>query len=242
MSRNRPKGFKKTELKPHLNVYWCIPPKENAAFVACMEDVLDLYQRPYDPNCPLICMDEKPLQLLDHVRTQLPMRPGSVQKTDSEYLRNGTCSIFVFCEPLADWRHVHACKQRTRVDWAEQVRILLEEFYPSAPRIRLVMDNLNTHSVASLYEAFPAEHARRLASRLEIHYTPKHGSWLNIAEIELSVLSQQCLDRRIATIDLLNDQLAAWECSRNHHQKGVVWHFTTQDARVALRSLYPKFL
>jgi len=155
-----------------------------------MEDVLDLYQQPIEESSPVICMDEKPLQLLDESRTPIPMEPRKPERQDGEYIRNGTCSIFIFTEPLAGWRHVAACERRTRIDWANQIRDLLEIHYPHTSKLRIVMDNLNTHSISSLYEAFPPEIARSLAKRLEIHYTPKHGSWLNIAEIELSVMSK----------------------------------------------------
>jgi DDE superfamily endonuclease len=168
------------------------------------------------------------------------MKSGKPQRQDGEYIRNGTCSIFIFTEPLAGWRHVTACERRTRIDWANQIRELLEIHYPNTPKIRLVMDNLNTHSITSLYEAFTPETARTLAKRLEIHYTPKHGSWLNIAEIELSVLSGQCLDRRIATIASLHSELSAWEAARNRNQKGVDWQFTTDTARIKLKRLYPQ--
>ncbi|MCF2938350.1 IS630 family transposase [Paenibacillus alkaliterrae] len=233
--------LKKNELKPHLRKCWCIPPEQNAAFVAAMEDVLDVYQQPYDPDCPVICMDEKPYQLLDEARQPIPMKPAKPLREDSEYVRNGTCSIFIFTEPLAGWRHVAVSERRTRIDWAEQVRELLEVHYPQAPKIKLVMDNLNTHSIASLYQAFEPETARRLAKRLEIHYTPKHGSWLNIAEIELSVMTSQCLGRRIPSLAELADELSAWEHSRNQSQKGVDWQFTTNEARIKLKRLYPQF-
>lgn len=205
-----------------------------------MEDVLEVYALPYDEKIPLICMDEKPYQLLGEKLEPLPMGPGSPQKQDYEYIRNGVCSIFVFTEPLAGWRHVCAKEQRTKVDWASQIKELLEVHYPMAEKVRLVMDNLNTHTIGSLYEAFPPAQALALAKRLEIHYTPKHGSWLNIAEIELNVLTMQCLDRRIPSIVELNRHLAAWETSRNHTTKHVDWHFTTQQARDKLKWLYPK--
>lgn len=206
-----------------------------------MEDILDLYQQPFDESYPVICMDEKPLQLLDETRTAIPMEPGNPERQDGEYVRNGTCSIFIFTEPLAGWRHVYASERRTRIDWANQIRELLEIHYADIPKIRLVMDNLNTHSISSLYEAFPPETARNLAKRLEIHYTPKHGSWLNIAEIELSVMTKQCLDRRIPSIILLRSELAQWECARNKSQRGVDWQFTTETARIKLKRLYPQF-
>ena len=206
-----------------------------------MEDILDLYQQPFDEEYPVICMDEKPHQLLGESRTTIPMEPGNPERQDGEYIRNGTCSIFIFTEPLAGWRHVDVCERRTRIDWADQIRELLEVYYPDTPKIRLVMDNLNTHSISSLYEAFPPETARSMAKRLEIHYTPKHGSWLNIAEIELSVMTRQCLDRRISSIPSLRSELAEWESARNNCQKGVDWQFTTETARIKLKRLYPKF-
>lgn len=205
-----------------------------------MEDVLEAYALPYDEKIPLICMDEKPYQLLDEKLKPLPMKPGKSQKQDYEYIRNGTCSIFIFTEPLAGWRHVCAKEHRTKIDWASQIKELLEVHYPTAEKVRLVMDNLNTHTIGSLYEAFPPAQALALAKRLEIHYTPKHGSWLNIAEIERNVLTMQCLDRRIPSIVELNRHLAAWETSRNHSTKHVDWHFTTQQARDKLKWLYPK--
>ena len=214
---------------------------QNAAFVACMEDVLDLYQQPFSSDYSVICMDEKPYQLLDETRNPIPMQPGNPQRFDGEYSRNGTCCIFVFTEPLAGWRHVTVSERRTRIDWAHRVQELLEVYYPDTPCIRLVMDNLNTHSIASLYEAFPPETARRLAKRLEIHYTPKHGSWLNIAEIELSVMARQCLGRRIPSIEQLGQELSVWEAERNLKQNGVDWQFTTTTARTKLKRLYPQF-
>lgn len=206
-----------------------------------MEDILDLYHQPFDASFPVVCMDEKPYQLLDETRTPIPMEPGKPERRDGEYLRNGTCCIFLFTEPLACWRHAAASERRTRIDWALHIRDLLEIHYPDATKVRLVMDNLNTHSIASLYEAFPPEIARRLARRLEIHHTPKHGSWLNIAEIELSVMTRQCLDRRIATLGSLRQEISAWESGRNQNQKSVDWQFTTASARIKLKRLYPQF-
>ncbi len=206
-----------------------------------MEDVLDLYQQPFDEEYPVICMDEKPYQLLDDVRNPIPMKPAKPKREDSEYKRNGTCSIFLFTEPLAGWRHVAANERRTRIDWAEEIKELLDVHYPYALKVRLVMDNLNTHSIASLYEAFEPETARRLAKRLEIHHTPKHGSWLNIAEIELSAMTKQCLGRRIPALTDLCTELREWESARNKKQKGVDWQFTTDDARIKLKRLYPQF-
>ena len=211
---------------------------QNSAFVAAMEDVLEVYSRPYNQLRPVICMDEKPYQLLDHAREPLPARAGSIEKVDNEYVRNGTCSIFIFTEPLAGWRHAEALPRRTKIDWAHQVRWLVEQ-YPEAEMIILVQDNLNTHNKSSLYEAFPAEEAFRIAQKLEIHYTPKHGSWLNRAECDLSSLAAQCLgSRRIADINLLNRELEAWNIRRNNSQKGVDWQFTTTDARHKLKRLY----
>jgi hypothetical protein len=208
-----------------------------------MEDVLEVYARPYDPLKPVVCMDEKPYQKLDHAREPLPMRTGSIEKVDSEYVRNGTCSIFIFNEPLAGWREAEALPRRTKIDWAHKIKWLLDEQYPDAEKVVLVQDNLNTHNLSSLYEAFPPEEAFRLAQRLEMHFTPKHGSWLNMAECELSALAAQCLgDRRIADIDMLNAELAAWHTRRNQTQKGIDWQFTTSDARVKLRRLYPNII
>jgi hypothetical protein len=218
---------------------WCIPPEQNAAFVACMEDVLDVYQRPYDENCPVICMDEKPYQLLGEVREPITMKPGAPKREDNEYKRNGTCSIFMFTEPLAGWRHVHARQRRTKIDWAMEIKKLLTVHYPNAPKICLVMDNLNTHTISSLYEAFPPAEARDFAKRLEIHYTPKHGSWLNIAEIELSFLSRQCINKRVDILDVLNENMHAWSKTRNLNCKSVDWQFTSVDARTKLKRLYP---
>lgn len=206
-----------------------------------MEDVLAVYARPYDPTRPVVCMDEKPYQLLGHARDPIPAAPGHDLKVDSEYVRHGTCSIFVWVEPLRGWRHVDAQPQRTKIDWAHQVERLLTVDYPDAATVVLVMDNLNTHGIGSLYQAFGPEKAFALAQRLEIHHTPKHGSWLNIAEIELSVLTRQCLDRRIEDLDTLNVELAAWQKSTNTDQRQVDWHFTTADARIKLRHLYPTY-
>ena len=188
-------------------------------------------------------MDEKPFQLLGEVREALPQKPGKVEKIDNEYKREGTCSIFIFTEPLAGWRYAEAFERRTKKDWAHRVKWVLDNQYPDAEKVVLVMDNLNTHVISSFYETFPPEEAFRLAQRLEIHYTPKHGSWLNIAEIELSALAVQCLgNRRISSIKALNKELSAWETQRNVNQKGVDWHFTTADARTKLKRLYPVIL
>jgi len=205
-----------------------------------MEDILDIYAMPYDPKIPLICMDEQPCQLLGHIIEPIAMKPGRPYREDYEYKREGTCSIFVFTEPLKGWRHVEATKQRTKLDWAKQIDQLLNVFYPDAKLIRLVLDNLNTHTIGALYQAFPAEYARNLAKRLDLHYTPKHGSWLNIAEIELSAVTLQCLDKRIPDIESLNSKLSAWKKSRNSSKKHVDWHFSTEQARGKLKHLYPK--
>jgi hypothetical protein len=208
--------------------------------VARMEDVLDVYARTRDPGRPVVCMDEKPYQLLAHARDPILAVPGRDLRQDSEYVRHGTCSIFCWVEPLAGWRRVHALPRRTRLDWAGQVEQLLRVDYPDAEQVVLVMDNLNTHSIGSLYEAFEPARARALSQRLEIHHTPKHGSWLNIAEIELSALTRQCLDRRIDDLHDLNAELAAWQNATNADQRQVNWHFTTSDARTKLRHLYPE--
>lgn len=224
-----------------MNDYWCIPSKEDADFVACMEDVIDVYELPYDPMYPVVCMDEKPYQLLDDVRQPLSVRPGDNQKTDSEYKRNGICSIFAFVEPLGGRHHVSVHEHRTAIDWAMEIKYLSDAMFPDAKKIILVMDNLNTHKAASLYKAFPPSEARRIIKRLEIHYTPKHGSWLDMAEIELNVMTRQCLSRRIENIAKLREELAAWEVERNTVAAKVNWQFRTADARVKLSSLYPRF-
>lgn len=206
-----------------------------------MEDVLDIYELPYNKEIPVVCMDEKPYQLLGEARESWAMRPGDNKKIDFEYIRNGTCSIFAFVEALAGRHHVIVREHRTVIDWAEEIRYLVDEMYPDVQKIILVMDNLNTHKPASLYKAFPPEEARRIIKKLEIHYTPKHGSWLDIAEIELNVMTRQCLSRRISSIDVLRSELAAWEDERNNGKSKVNWQFTTKDARVKLVSLYPEF-
>jgi hypothetical protein len=212
----------------------------NGAFVAAMEDILEVYSRPYNSGVPMICMDEKPLQLLADARGRIGQSAGQSERIDNEYVRNGTCSIFLFTEPLGGFRYAVGLEHRTKIDWAGCIDWLLEERYPSAPKVVLVMDNLNTHGISSLYEAFVPEKAFRLAQRLEIHYTPKHGSWLNIAEIELSALGRQCLGkRRIDNLKVLNRELKCWFADRNAKQKGVDWQFTTADARTKLKRLYP---
>jgi len=205
-----------------------------------MEDVLDVYRRPYDAKFPVVCMDETSKQLVAEIRPPIPAVPGHGQRYDVEYERRGVAEVFLFTEPLGGWRRTVVTEHRARVDWAWQIHHLLEKDYPEAEKVVLVMDNLNTHSIASLYEAFEPALARRLAQRLEIHHTPKHGSWLNIAEIELSVLSGQCLDRRIDRIEQLRVECSAWDQHRNERQKGVDWRFTTADARIKLKRLYPQ--
>lgn len=205
-----------------------------------MEDVLDIYELPYNPDVPVVCMDEKPYQLLGEARDSWAMRPGDNKKVDSEYVRKGTCSIFAFVEALAGKHHVSVHEHRTAIDWAEEIKYLVDVMYPQKEKIILVMDNLNTHKAASLYKAFPPEEARRIIKKLEIHYTPKHGSWLNIAEIELNIMTRQCLSRRIESIDILRTELSAWESERNNNYAKVNWHFTTKDARIKLVSLYPE--
>jgi len=205
-----------------------------------MEDILTVYARPYDAKRPVICMDEKPYQLLEDAYPSLPMQLGSAEKVDYKYTRHGTCSIFLFNEPLGGWRHAEALERRTKVDWAHKIRWLLLEQYPDAEKVVLVVDNLNIHTISSLYEAFLPEVAFDLAQRLEVHFTPKHGSWLNVAEIELSALGVQCLGkRRISDINELNVELSSWHTQRNQAQKGVDWQFTTKDARIKLKKLYP---
>jgi hypothetical protein len=215
-----------------------IPPGSSAAFVAQMEAVLDLYKRPYDPKRPLVCMDERPMQLLKETRTPLPPEPGQPLRYEYEYERNGTAVHFLFAEPLANWRKAPVRPQKTAVDWANEVRRLLDEDYPDAEVVQLVCDNLNTHKTTSLYEAFSPEEARRLAARLEIHHTPKHGSWLNIAECERSVLVTQCLDRRLGDLDTVRRETDAWARRRTTAHKTVDWQFTIQDARIKLKHLY----
>ena len=206
-----------------------------------MEDVLEVYQRPFDPHFPVVCMDEQPVQLIKETRTPLPPEPGKPERYDHEYERNGTASIFMFCEPLAGIRTVSALEQRTMIDWAHQVKHLLTTHYPQAKKVVLVCDNLNTHKPASFYKAFPPIEARKLLSRLEIHHTPKHGSWLNMAEIELAALTRQCLDRRIPDLPTLQSEIATWNDHRNTANKTISWQFTTQDARIKLKRLYPAF-
>lgn len=217
-----------------------IPPEHNAEFVACMEDVLEVYRRPYDRQRPVVCLDEQPTQLIGETRTPLPAQPGQPARYDYEYERIGTANNFMIVEPLAGWRKVSVRPTKTALDLAEEIKTLLDVDYPDAQKVVLVWDNLNTHTPASLYKAFPPEEARRLLNRLEIHYTPKHGSWLDIAEIELSVFTKQCLGRRIDAIDTLRSEATAWAERRNASQTGVDWQFTAENARIKLKRLYPQ--
>jgi hypothetical protein len=240
------------QVKPHLSKYWCIPKEKDAEYVQRMEDVLGIYKRRYNPNVPVICMDEKPIQLLGEMRERISAKPlridpdtnielsGTPEKIDYEYERCGTASIFMFCEPLGGWRHTVALKTRKKGDFAVMMHEISQIYYPEVDKIILVADNLNTHTPASFYEAFPPDTAYMLSQKFEFHYTPKHASWLNIAENELSSLSLQCLgNNRICSIDELNEIMTAWETDRNSRQKGVNWQFTTEDARIKLKRLYP---
>lgn len=209
------------------------------AFVAAMEDVLDLYAEPYDPQRPVVCFDERPVQLVAETRTPIPAAPGQPRRYDYEYQRQGTANLFTVLEPHTGWRHIEATARRTMVDFAAQMRALVDDDFPDARVIRVVLDNLNTHSTASLYAAFPPAEARRLAKKLEFHHTPKHGSWLNMAECELSVLSRQCLARRLPDLATLQRVVGAWEDQRNAQQETVHWHFTTAQARNKLHRVYP---
>jgi len=219
---------------------YVIPPEQSAEFVSNMEDVLEIYHLPYDPKCPVICMDEQPIQLVKETRVPLPAKPGQPESVDYEYERNGTANIFMFTEPLSGWRKTVVSERRTAVDWATEIKHLLDNDYPDSDKVILVCDQLNTHKLASLYQAFEPSTARSLVERLEIHHTPKHGSWLNIAENELSAMTRQCLDRRIPDIETLEQETTAWYIQRNHSQKSVNWQFTTADARIRLKRLYPQ--
>ncbi len=219
---------------------WCIPPKQNGQFVARMERVLDVYCRPYDPRRPVVCMDEQPVQLTSETRTPIPLSPGQVAKVDYEYIREGSCVVWMFVEPLGCWRDVRVTSRRTAVDWARQIRDLVDDpRYAEAEVITLVCDQLNTHDLGSLYAAFDPQEAKRIANKLEIVHTPKHGSWLNIAECELSVLTRQSLDDRVGSQGVVSRRVQPWAKSRNEEQVGVDWQFTTENARIKLRQLYP---
>lgn len=227
------------ELKPWLRQEWCIPPKANAQFVYHMEDVLDVYQRPFDPRFPLVCFDETPVQLVSETRQAIPMKVGQPERWDYEYHREGTANLFMFFAPLQNWRHVEVTEHRTKVDWAKCMHDLVYLHFPQAERCVLVEDNLNTHDPSALYEVFPPAEAKCILDRLEFHFTPKHGSWLNMAEIELSVLSRQCLARYISSPAMLLQEVTAWEVDRNTRAATVDWRFTTEDARIKLKKLYP---
>ncbi len=216
-----------------------MPGEADPAFVAAMEDVLEVYKRPFHAHCPVVCMDEMPKQLIDEIRPQVPMKPGRPKRQDYEYVRKGTAAVFMFFSPTHNWRQVRVHERRTGVDWAHEIKTLIDQDFPDADKIVLVMDNLNTHRIASLYATFPAKEARRLASKLEIHYTPKHGSWLNMAEMELSVLHRQAMKDRIPTLTLLCQRAEHWTRQRNDAKMTIDWQFTTDDARIKLKKLYP---
>ena len=219
---------------------WCIPPEHNAEFVCAMESVLEVYKRPYDARRPVVCMDEKPKQLVKETRGPIACRKGRPLRYDFEYERNGTANVFLFVEPHKGWRRVEATERRTRIDWAQQIKQLVDSDYRRADRITLVMDNLNTHSPASLYEAFEPAEARRLIEKLEIVHTPKHGSWLNVAEVELAALEKQSIGGRVPDRESLSTRVKAWERERNKAKVKVKWQFRTADARIKLRRLYPQ--
>ena len=222
--------------------YWVIPPKANAEFTAHMENVLDTYAQPYNPRLPVVCMDEQPVQLLEEINQPIAATKNHARRSDYEYKRAGTVSIFMFTEPLCGWRSVQIRPRRTKIDWAIEMEHLLRTRYRNAEKIILVCDNLNTHTIGSFYEAFPPERARELVCRIDFCYTPKHGSWLNVAENELSSLTRQCLHgRRFATIDALRRETKGWETATNSRQRGVDWQFRIDDARCTLKSLYPEF-
>jgi hypothetical protein len=226
-------------VKPWQRKQWNIP-WVGAEFVWRMEDVLDLYEQPYDPLYPILCFDETPYQLIGEKLVPIAMKPGQPQRYDSEYTRNGVVNLFIVFCPARGWRHVYIRSQRTKEDFALVIQDVIDRQLPEANGVKMVMDNLNTHTPASLYEVFPPEEARRLTSKLEIHYTPKHASWLDMAEIEISVLKEQCLDRRIPTEEILGQEVLSWEEERNQHQATVEWQFTSRDARDKLKRLYPK--
>ncbi|HET6841968.1 MAG TPA: IS630 family transposase [Candidatus Angelobacter sp.] len=233
------RALKKNTLKPHRRQQWVIPPKANSAFVAAMEDVLAVYTRPRDPDRPLVCLDETSKQLVAETRVPIPLKPGRPARHDYEYDRNGTANLFMLFAPLEGWRHVKVTDRHTAVDYAHVLKDLADIHFSNARTIVLVQDNLNIHSKASLYEAFPAAEARRLVERFEWNYTPKHGSWLDLAESELGVLTSQCLDRRIPDKATLIEEIAAWEHDRNANHTKADWQFTTKNARIKLKHLYP---
>jgi len=221
---------------------WCIPPEQNAAFVCAMENVLEVYKRPCDPKRPVVCFDEGSKQLVREIQSPLPASPGQPRRYDYEYERNGVANLFMLCEPLRGWRAVNVTGRKTRTDWAFQIKELVDVHYPKAERITLVMDNYCTHTLSSLYEAFAPEEARRLMEKIDPVYTPKHGSWLNVAEIELSALSRQCTEGRVPDLPSLKTLVSAWAEDRCNRAIKIDWQFTTADARIKLRRLYPKLI
>jgi hypothetical protein len=226
-------------LKPWIRQKWCIPTVIGAEFVWRMEDILDLYAEPYQPDYPVVCFDELPYQLVSETRQSLPLQPGRPARYDYEYVRQGTCNLFLFLQPLAGWRQVKVTRRRTKQDFAHCMHELVHVFFPDAQKIRVVLDNLNTHTPAALYDTFPPEHARQLVRQLEFHYTPKHSSWLNMAEIEISVLVGQCLDRRLGHMELVQQEVTAWQDERNERQASIDWRFSVTHARDKLKRLYP---
>lgn len=237
---DRPHHAEKNDLKPWQRKMWCIPPEQDAEFVCAMENVLETYKRPYDPKRPVVCFDEKSKQLVAEICEPIPARPGEPERCDYEYVRAGTANVFMMVEPLRGWRKVNVTSRRTKVDFALQIKELVDVHFPQAERITLVLDNLNTHRMSSLYEAFAPEEARRLIDRIEVVHTPKHGSWLNMAECELSSLERQALGARVASESDLRDRVTAWEQHRNTAFRGIDWQFRTSDARIKLRRLYPQ--
>jgi len=229
-------------LKPWKVVGWVIPPHQNSQFVACMEEVLDVYKRPYNKDYPVVCMDESPKQMIKETRIPLAMKPGLALKEDFEYERCGVANIFLASEPLKGKRYVTVTERKTKTDWAKFIKQIADDWYKDASRITLVMDNLATHKAASLYEEYPPEEAKRIRDRFELIYTPKHGSWLNMAEIELNVLMGQCLNRRIDNIHEVQREVNAWQSYRNNKETAINWRFTNKEARIKLKKLYPTIL
>lgn len=227
-------------MKPWLQKMWCIPPKSDAEFVCAMENVLAVYKRPYDPARPVVCFDEKSKQLVGEIATPIPAAPGRVECHDYEYVRNGTANLFMLVEPLNGWRQVDVTSRRTKLDFAAQMKELVDVHYPKVAKITLVMDNLNTHRMSCLYDAFPPEDARRILEKIEVVHTPKHGSWLNMAECELSVLEKQCLGERMSDEATLRKSVSLWNQDRNQRSKTIDGQFRTADARIKLRRLYPQ--
>jgi len=240
LARDRAACTQKNELKPWQQKMWCIPPESDAEFVCAMENVLAVYKRPYDAAHPVVCFDEKSKQLVGEIARPIPAAPGRDECHDYEYIRNGTANVFMLVEPLRGWRHVSITSRRTKLDFARQMKELVDVHYSAATKITLVMDNLNTHRMSCLYEAFSPEEARRIIEKIEIVHTPKHGSWLDMAECELSVLEKQCLGERVADEGILRERVQVWNKDRNHRSKKIDWQFQTNDARIKLRRLYPQ--